>query len=1292
MNRRRRLARLWRRLLLGGLLLLVAVILGLRLLLPQTELYRPRVEQLLSAYVGQAVSIEALQASWRGLSLELQMRGVKLLDRSGRETVFRLDRAAISLSPLASVRAGRVLLGSMTVYGAFIAITRQADGSFVTEGLEPDASRVGSAARAASRAAFGNWVLNQSELELESATVVWTDHATGGDPLTLTGVSLRTGFDGAAHTLAGAASLPPEIGESLDIDVRIEGDPRSSKWSGHARLGARAVDIAALSGMHRALAVRQASGSVSFEVDMLWERARLARTTGEVDARDLGLRWTTGESRFQNAAGRFELQRTSTGWELELEDTTLSRRQGPSPPLEGHLTLTRDPVDGGAELTGSLSLARVEDLVPLVAARLPARLQPALVDLGATGGLSRVQFVARGQGEGLQALEVEANFEDLATRPRGRIPAMAGLSGRLEANLMGGRLTLNSDSLRLELPGVFEFPLDFRDGVGAIGWTRRGSGWWFETEGLRLTNEDISGQLSGKLHWPYGNQLPIVDLNVAIDSADLSHLEAFVPTGVLPPRLARWLGQAIQGGKLHHANARFRGYAGDFPFKGARDSFLVRGEVSGVELDYAAGWPPLTDLESELTIAGPTLEIRATAGTIFGAAIDGAIATIDDLRIRPSSLTVRGDIRGSAREGLRFLRESRLKRRFEPLVRHADASGEVAVSLDLAIPLPPGKAAARGNIRLAGNALELKGTGLEFADVNGVLDFSPTGVSVENLVARYLGQPVAVRVARHPADPTITRVEVSGAATPEFLTEQLRAFALFRDPADAPRIVSMLHGETPWRATLDLPDAWGRTDTVAPLSIESDLVGLELRLPAPFTKAANEPGRFAVETALTGTPQRLVTIRFGEEIGSRLELRREGSEYQLLRGSVAFGDPSPALPSGRGLHIGGKVEALSIDDWAAMLREEASTPAAAPSSDPPRANPFLRALSKVDVRTDALELLGRALGQVQLRMMRGEVESWVVRADGEDIAGSITLPASLREDPLTINLERLRLKAGESSRETPTYDPRRIPAIELSCRNLIYEDRSLGAVELATSRQPNGVRIDSASLKGDGFSASAAGSWSLRDGQPRSEFSSELRADDLGNLLSLLSQRQPEAASGTTEVAADLGWPGAPSDFDLEHLGGTLHFRATDGRLAEMDPGATGRAFGLMMITALPRRLRLDFSDLFDEGIRYELIEGSFALEGGDAFTNNLLLESESARIELSGRTGLVDRDYDQIITITPKLSSSLPLAPIWLIEKMLNRQMFDKAFAFQYVVTGSWEDPVVDRVAVESTAKDRAR
>ena len=90
---------------------------------------------------------------------------------------------------------------------------------------------------------------------------------------------------------------------------------------------------------------------------------------------------------------------------------------------------------------------------------------------------------------------------------------------------------------------------------------------------------------------------------------------------------------------------------------------------------------------------------------------------------------------------------------------------------------------------------------------------------------------------------------------------------------------------------------------------------------------------------------------------------------------------------------------------------------------------------------------------------------------------------------------------------------------------------------------------------------------------------------------------------------------------------------------------AAGRLFGLLSLQALPRRMVLDFSDLFGEGMAFDNIRGLFNIKEGNAYTDNLTMRGPSVKVDISGRAGLSTQDYDQTAMVTPQISDSLAVA-----------------------------------------------
>ena len=81
-----------------------------------------------------------------------------------------------------------------------------------------------------------------------------------------------------------------------------------------------------------------------------------------------------------------------------------------------------------------------------------------------------------------------------------------------------------------------------------------------------------------------------------------------------------------------------------------------------------------------------------------------------------------------------------------------------------------------------------------------------------------------------------------------------------------------------------------------------------------------------------------------------------------------------------------------------------------------------------------------------------------------------------------------------------------------------------------------------------------------------------------------------------------------------------------------------GRAVGLLSVTALPRRLSLDFTDVFGKGLAFDKIEGDFTLSDGNAYTSNLIMDGPAAGVRISGRVGIEAEDYDQTAIVSAEV------------------------------------------------------
>jgi uncharacterized protein YhdP len=235
----------------------------------------------------------------------------------------------------------------------------------------------------------------------------------------------------------------------------------------------------------------------------------------------------------------------------------------------------------------------------------------------------------------------------------------------------------------------------------------------------------------------------------------------------------------------------------------------------------------------------------------------------------------------------------------------------------------------------------------------------------------------------------------------------------------------------------------------------------------------------------------------------------------------------------------------------------------------------------------------------------------------------------------------------------------------------------------------SGVRVTKLATTSPAFTAEGSGQWLLTDFGHQSQLDFTLHSTDVAATLTALAFESSLAAT-EAQVVASVSWPGPPGPRFKEQLTGDVQIKVGKGQLTSVQPGA-GRMFGLLSVAALPRRLSLDFRDVFEKGLAFDEIHGDFTLDGGNAYTNNLALEGPAADVGIVGRTGLVTRDYDQTAVVYANVGSSLPVAgalaagPAVGAALLLFSEIFKKPLkamsSTHYRITGSWDEPVVERV-----------
>lgn len=1278
---------------LAGLALLgAATLAGMRILLPELGQHRPAVEQWLSGITGHRVELGTIDVHWRGWTPVFRVEDVRLA--GGGDTgdtrpdpSIRLASLTFSIDPLALLRSGALRPREISASGASLVVVRRADGTFAVEKfreLMPAAPREDDP--------LAQWISSRANVSLSASRILWIDERYGTRALPLQDVALRLEHAGGGHRLSGSFELP----EAGRIDFATEwlaGDSPTAPWTGTAYVAAREVDVARLGLDPRQLGAEGLSGVFSGSMWSTWNGGRIVEAEGTIRAQSPGVMRAGRWRGFDEVGASFKVERTPEGWTLAARDLAVATPGG-SWPLSGVDAKWTTPAEGReGSVAVSAEFARIEDLVALAAPSGDAPANPvwnALVEAGPRGVLNDLRvwapFTDRIHFERARA---RGGFSAVRLDPQAWPVSVTAASGRFEAGGHGFVTDVASTRLRVDDPRWIARPLRGEELAGAFGAFPSADGIRFRLEGASLATPAgvVTGE--GVLLVPRDDGEPRLSATFSLGVSKIAAVRTLVPSHILPEPVARWIDSAVPEGEIRKARLTLRGRLSEMS-SGAEGAVEATAELALPVLRYAPGWPEITNVTGVVRLDGRRFDARVESGRIFASGIREADVTVEDLGVEAPVVNVAGSIEGASADAVRFLAESPLPGGQASVIDGVAVHGDCRLDLGLVLTFADGdpSVSIEGKVSLDDNRIELPGFARGPEAVNGVVAFRDDTVESDGLTATWLGEPLHVAVGPAPESAyAATRLSFSGRMTPRLLASGLfdAGFVDSPLPGDSALLARLL-GDAAWTATLDVPRTGGGRPVRLRMAV--DLTGVAFDLPPPFGKGRGTPRLLRIDSRITPGVERIVAARYGDLAGMALRLVPDTDRFRLDRGTIRLGAGDATLPDTPGVTVQGVLPEFDAGVWDALIEDVTARHAS--GADPP---PF-GVVRNVSLEAGSISAIGARFPATRIQAVRGPDGGWRLDLDGLHLKGVVRIPGDPRAGPVTTDFERFVYEPGSAGpgNEWRGLDPRTMPAVSFSARHFVLGERDLGHVTFTVAPAEHGMELERLEVRADAFRGEAAGTWSVAGGEHRTEFVLRTYGDDLGQLISSLGIDGAAVAGGTADISLRGSWMGMPTDFTLRRLTGVMHFLSADGRLTRLERGVTGRVFGLLTFTSLPRRLILDFGDLFRDGFEYDRIEGSFAIENGHAHTDDLSLESDTVRLEVVGRTGLVDEDYDKIVTVIPKISSNVLLLPVWVAEKILDRNVFDKAFAYQYTITGGWDEPVVELVSTRRRQEHESR
>jgi uncharacterized protein (TIGR02099 family) len=1271
----------------AAVVIALATVIGIfRLLAPLVPSYRADVEQWAARVLDRPVSIAGMGARWDWYGPEVTLNDVKLYSHDGKHVIITAREIRLGLTLQAVLHGSFSTPSRIILVEPQISVIRDSAGRYNLQGFGENSA---GERQVDWRSGLNDAFQQRAEIMVREGSITLLDRRRRATPFVFTRVNIK--LDNAAddHRISGKLQLPPAFGNSLQFDAEVTGaglHPESWQW--HASIDGTGLEVPILLSYWPQYQHRFVDGILDLRAEVAGNGATLKQFKTGIKGRDL-LPAGGSVHGFATLAGDVEWMRVAAGWKLNGRDITLTQAGVTWP--TSNFNLAYDADTQGDVWQGDASFLRLQDIDTLI-----SWLPPILLDrlqrlqrVAPQGDVSKFAFAARWQGNKLDTWSVRGQFQDLGAQADAGIPGFTGMDGELALDQTGGSLTLATRNGSVTFPQLFRGPLYAGTLDAGFSFTHDSTGWRIASDDIEIKNQDGSARARGSFLFPADGSSPRLDLDATVANVDARNKSAYFPVGIMPKEVVGWLDAAIVSGQVPEGSLSVHGKLADFPYDKGQGLFDIRFHLVHGVLDYADGWPRLQNLDADVEFRNQGLSAVVRGGNILGDDITGARAGFADLR--EGVLHVDGGARGSAQASLDFLRRGPLKERFGSYLDTVNVSGRSDVSLHLVLPVD-----RLADFKLDGMA-QLGDVAVSVQDapawaltkLHGAVHFTGTGISADGVQGMLLGAPVVIDV--YPGgkgDGDTSLFKALGSADG---TALVAAFGL--------PVKDALQGHADWTVHGRIPNDPAAGTAGLSLRLDSSLKGLAINLPLPFTKPADTSAPLAATLQIQDGDKLEFGWQYAQRAAARLQFVSQANRWQFDRGTVEAGSGETTLPSTAGLTLSGKLDEFDTAAWLSYT----GTDGRDDGIDMPQLPPYLQ---HVDMSVEHFSGFGQSINGLHLLLDRGQ-DAWHIKLASAAIGGHISLPFAVdAQHPIIADMDHVMIEhkavttPDTASITQPAYDPRRIPALRFSSKLLQFSGVSLTQVHAVLTPRPDGINLADFAVDGRAFKTEANGSWTLQpDGTQHSHLSGNITSTDIEKTLKAFGYA-PGITGDKASLEADIDWKGGPFDNIVQSLDGKLHIKLTNGQLLEVKPGA-GRVFGLLSINALPRRLLLNFSDVFGKGFAYDSIEGNFTLQDGDAYTRDLTISGPAAKIHMIGRIGLAKQDFDEALIVDASVGPTLPIigalaggvgvgAVVWLLTEVFKKPL-TAVGEVRYHLTGPWDNPKLEKVAESPNKKMKA-
>lgn len=1233
---------------LAVLLIISAVMFSvLRATLPYATGYKNEIQNEISRQVGLPVEIESIDAAIHWFSPRLKLINVSVYNNEDSARLFHFREAFVQLDVIASIMHRDLIVEDIGMVGADISIERFSENEWSVQGIKFTSE--GSNEMPESLL----YMLKYSDYLLHDSRIFYWDHTNDQISLALTEVNIDVSNDFDNHNIKVSMLMPESYGQELSMVANLRGDFDS--LNGEVYLETQKFDVDRWNQSFGLFSEYKLDTSLDVKLWLTLDDGHIEELTSQLAASDFQLKNNLNGNSWQTGflATNIRYRENSSSRSLTISDFYFGENEQPVWPnkVDAYARVDDGEFYISAEYLDLQELQKIaavfdQEAIDHYIQLKEFKLQGEVYNLYlksespkselSQSGKSQVDASDSGNemsdemmpSQLLEGLELQATVNDLSVYDQLNNIFLSGFDASFTLKDKQLHLDVDSQDVVIEIPDLFRNAITATTLHGSVDVHQDDDGWYAESDEMLLANEHIDTLSRLDIWLPTDGDM-FLDVQSDFFNAQGQYATRYLPVGVMSEALIDWLDMAITDGSVPTGQFVLHGLLSEFPFDNNDGVFQVVFTANKVNMSFLQDWPVLENASATVRFHNRSLQVTDATATTHNVRLFAGEAVINDLLNPHLKVITRAQTDNEKLQS--YIWQSPLDEMLGDTMRLFTFSGVSHLNLSIDVPLDDEKVAVAvdGQLKFINGTVSYPALDYELENVDGVVNFTNDSISAKSVSATVQGEKVQLDAK--------TRKGRSGREAVFYLAGGIQADYLLQHYDWIPE--DWISGKSLWSLAIEVP--YRPKDYLVHITADTDFAGTALRLSDELFKPESDKVGFTMAID--------VLDNYG----------------------------------------------LQVNATAHPLTSETNNSGASKSGAEKADSEKLPGTSETDHAT--------VDNQATLFALRDDKNIWKINVKSDFVTGQAEFNEGLHnESTVQLNLDNIYLyslfssDASDDTTADDLLDPVSFPQLDISIDNLHWKEQLFNNVRLQTSWHEHGMLINRFSLDGPDMSLNARGTWlkSWRETQ-ETVLQGDIISNDFGNSLTGLGF-QRSINHGTARTTFEAKWPSAPYVFSLATAKGNASFELEKGEMLDVEPGAGGRLLGLMNIFKLTNRLVFDFDDVTHKGFSFDYIKGNYEFVNGNGALNNFDISAPAADVNMFGSIDLLKREYGLLMHVKPHtdtltfaggalLGGVAVGAGLALIQKVFDLGVIGHTV---YSISGSWDDPVIDKI-VEKTLDD---